>query len=414
MNNGKISIKALLFYMMALFICLIYTMPENKRNITEYVFSIFGIGIWIIDQKRTSSGISVSALKSKWIQPCCYLLILITLFQIVAPNGGHNALICTGESMACMVYASYPDNLYFKIPKYKAILKALFGIMSCALLFFLRLGIRAGITSEISRTTLFYVFGRDKNKLGLLVFSYFAFCLKNDFKAGYILSVIMAINCGSRMLFLALLCVGIVYLYNWITTKKGKKRKNIPEKIVNVILKPGWYFIIEIAFICVFSFGFVAWCQANGYAEYMSHLVDGSNYMRMTGNVYAIRTIISDPSYILWGLDGKFFEVLGIDSENLYMHTRYLGTRLVAPENDLLNMIMRSGLIYSLIYWFILTHIIKRYIRRENIPLLLSFTYIYSLFLRPVLCRSELVIVVFVLAIITTDKSSSINYDNVH
>lgn len=409
MNDARISVKALLFYMMALFICLIYTMPENIRNITEYVFSIFGVGIWIVNQRRTSLSISASALKSKWIQLCCVLLIMITLFQIVAPNGGHNALICTGELLACVTYATYPDNLYYRIPKYKAILKALFYIMSCALLFFLVVRINAGITSEISRTTLFYVFGRDKNKLGLLVFSYFVFCLKNDFKAGYILSVIMAINCGSRMLFLALLCVGIVYLYNWITTKKGKKRKNIPERIANFIVKPGWYFLFEIIFISLFSLGFVAWCQTNGYSEYMSQLVDGSNYMRMVSNVYAIRTIISDPSYILWGLDGRIFEALGIESENMYLHTRYLGVRLVTPENDILNLVLRSGLLYTMIYWYILSHTIKRYDYLNNVPLLIPFTCIYSMFLRPVLCRGELIILVFILSIYSAESVNSLS-----
>lgn len=196
-----------------------------------------------------------------------------------------------------------------------------------------------------------------------------------------------------------MLCVGIINLYNRITTIRVKNRKNLPERIVNLIIQPGWFFVLELVFIGLFSFGFVVWCQNNGYGEYMSKLVDSSNYMRMVGNVFAIRTIISDPSYILWGLDGRIFEVLGIESENLFLHTRYLGMRLVAPENDILNMIMRSGLLYTVIYWFILTNILRRFYRKDNIPLLISCTCIYSLFLRPVLCRGELIIIVFILSI---------------
>jgi len=239
---------------------------------------------------------------------------------------------------------------------------------------------------------IYYSLGRDKNVLGIIVFSFFAICFKRKAKMGIVLSIAFAFILKSRMLILDLLIFTIVYLF----------RRKIYFLWNKFFEKKYWVaFLMSVIVMVIFSGVFVLYCTTHGIGQYQKTWTDPSNYMRMTSNLYAFKSTMSDPYFIFAGSDGYILQFLGV-SENV----RYLGERVVQPHNDIINLFVRNGLIYSILYWYLLGRLFQLYVDENNIYIFITF-FFASMFIRPIFVGPQLFLVIYILTLEEKGKKFS-------
>ena len=235
----------------------------------------------------------------------------------------------------------------------------------------------------------------DKNYSGILMILFFMYCDKRKYFFGKIISVFIILIVESRASIIVLAIMLFIKIF-----------KNVIFKILNKLKLDKIYklFIIMSIFTIIFSYFWTFNVAINGVKEYQEGLNDGSNKMRFASNVYAIESLKNNKSLLLYGYDEDFDSVTGTDSENRDNHTRYLGARLVQPHNSILNIFIKSGAVFSIIYFYLLGKLIDKKYDRNNIEYILSY-FISCLFLHRLLNGTFLILWALVLCIPVKEKN---------
>lgn len=168
-----------------------------------------------------------------------------------------------------------------------------------------------------------------------------------------------------------------------------------------VLFRENLYFILKKLFFPVWKLMFtlfvvvmllsVYWVNSisiNELAEYREGLNDGSNKMRFSANIYAMKLIEEDGNLWFRGYGNDLKDILGIEEEKpLNEHTRYNDVRLVQPHNSFLNIFLRIGIIPGIIYLGIISLIINKYFNKNTIefiiPYFINASFMHSFFSGP-------------------------------
>jgi hypothetical protein len=111
--------------------------------------------------------------------------------------------------------------------------------------------------------------------------------------------------------------------------------------------------------------------------QYKQAFNDSSNAIRMFSNVYCINHMLDNAQFILYGYDEDVFEELGISKSEYSMDkTYYINDkyRLVQPHEEVINTLLKEGLLFTLSYYWIVCRILSN-VRwnRINISALISY-----------------------------------------
>ncbi len=331
-NSFSRFIDLLYFVLMAFFIAL--HLAKNKIKITniEFCFIILFGGLIITQFFLSQYGIS-DVLKTT-------IVFFIAYF------------ICNTGLLIDNNNRKRKDILYFITISY--------------LIFFLIKSYYDGslLSNTTSMANNFYLQSLgDKNLSAIVMFLFFYFCYKKRYILGIIISAIYMFFLGSRMLY-----IGIA-IFVFVEVIKKYKVLNINLIKKNILL----LIIISQAMVWGISYYVTFNVSTNEVSTYKEGLMDSSNAMRARSNVYAAETIKKNIRFIIHGYDSKILDVLGV-SDRLHSSS-YLGYRLVQPHSLLLNLMLRYGILYSIIYMLSVSYLIKKMITRENVSLFATYLF---------------------------------------
>ncbi|MEG3806651.1 hypothetical protein DBT53_002595, partial [Aerococcus mictus] len=353
----------------------------------EYTFFTITFVVFFLD-----SYFRKNITKDKKVMMTSAVLIFLSFFQILVNRYGFSYSFLTTFVIVVSIGTYYYADIKKVINSNKGKIfdTVIFLTMLGSLLiqFYNRVTEDPWVVNNIYE--IYYSLGRDKNVLGIIVFSFFSISFKRNSKLGIVLSIAFAIILNSRLLQVSILLFCITYIF----------RSKIFVLWNTLFKKRYWLaFLISLIFIILFSNVFVTYCINNGLGQYQETWTDPSNYMRMTSNIFSLNKTLGKPYFLFSGTDNYIFEFLGI-TENV----RYLGERVVQPHNDIINLYVRCGLIYSLFYWWLLGKLLQNLVSENNIYIFLPYFFM-SMFIRPIFVGPQLFIVLYTLNLESHKKS---------
>lgn len=230
----------------------------------------------------------------------------------------------------------------------------------------------------------------DKNFSGVVMILFFMYCAKNKFYLGEVVSVFTILILDSRASLITLILFFIVRLFkDTIWSVLQKLRLNKVYKLFALML----IIIISISYI------WVSRVTIYGVKEYQQSLNDTSNKMRFVANIYAIDLIKNNKKELMfYGYDNDFKDIFGIYDYEIDSHRKFMGVRLVQPHNSIINVIIRTGIIFSLLYFYILSRIIDKLYTKDNLEYILPYLF-SALFLHELLNSRFLMFWIIVLCL---------------
>ncbi|MED4976440.1 hypothetical protein ABEV04_11600 [Heyndrickxia faecalis] len=259
--------------------------------------------------------------------------------------------------MIFIIYYFYRNNLITPNGLSQRFYKFAYLFMFASLLIQFYLSLR-------QTKTLYFVIGWDKNYTGVILFFFFSFCYKRKFIIGLAFAVFISIFLGSRGYILMLLLFFIIIIF----------KKSFYRLVEKVPFKRMWRVLLLLLMtITLFSFFWVNVISSKNVVDYQQGLNDTSNKMRFVANIKAIDLLSTDRYLSLFGYDNDLKKVLGIDSSNLGEHSRYYGVRLVQPHNSILNTVVKTGILFSVLYFLIISRTIDKYYLKENLQYIFPY-----------------------------------------
>lgn len=255
----------------------------------------------------------------------------------------------------------------------------------------------AGVSKASDLAPLFYG-ALDKNWAALIVFLYWVYSVKTRKKLG------ICIGLGYPFAYLGrqyVMMLGfIVFAGVCMRIKKGR----FETSIVQALRKPRILFCLFLlggAFIAVLSYLWVTYVIPLGVVAYKTGLNDGSNAIRMSSIQYVLGLMIKDPAFFVRGFDSSIYTELGINPEETGLEVTYYVYglyRLVQPHNEVINMLVKEGLVFTVAYYASVSNVLSGLIRsRMNATIIFSFL-LGCLFLHQMFTCQTLILLVFVLA----------------
>ena len=356
---------------------------------------------------KISSGVPKTFGAGQWF--CLGLLCLagIALYYFNEYGGGYALRVLVVVIGAYLLIGvldvappRYAESLFYGVASVLLALMLIFWVLQPSL--FAHMG---GVDKSDDLAPLIY--GElDKNWTALFVFLYFAYSIKGRKKIGIFLGLAYPFAYMGRqyLMMLAFLLVAFFLM---------RVRKGYLEHGISAALsKPTILLILFAAsgiIVSVLSYLWVTYVIPTGIVGYKTGLNDGSNAMRMASINYVINRVCSDSAFLYRGFDQSVFNALGINTvETGYGKTYYIMGlyRLVQPHNEVINMLVKEGLIFTVLYYGAVSNILAKLVdSRLNATILISFL-IGCLFLHQMFTCQTLLLLIFVLA---SGRSSSIN-----
>lgn len=358
----NIKIKKLIFnltYVYIIFSFIIYT-NDFISTLLDYVYLTVILFLLIICNFKKNRKISI------FIFIIFLIFILLLLLQINNNEFGFIDLMKV-ILFASISYLLFKDKDFF-VDSYLGSKNVIYFITCAYLIAFLIISYLKGILNLNSFDFYLPLLG-DKNWSGFIILLFMFFCYKRKYKIGLVISLIYTLLLNSRMTQIIFILFVILELL-----RKHKKfhrfytklcKINAFEIFITIIISQ--ILLIGISYYCVYSI------PINTISEYRESIIDSSNAMRVRANVYAMNEIIQNPRFIISGYDNQIKEQLGIT--DIGNSTIYMGFRLVQPHSLLLNLILRYGVIFSIIYLIFIAFMIKKYVNSDNN----SFIIVYLL-----------------------------------
>lgn len=240
---------------------------------------------------------------------------------------------------------------------------------------------------------------QDKNMSALVIFLFMCFCYSKKYRLGIILSIIYTFFLNSRMAQIGLILFAIIeILVKFRTTNIFLKLfENLNSKSTFIIIILSQLFLIGFSYYCTYNI------PISSIDDYKESLIDGSNAMRVRSNVYAVEKIKKNSSFIITGYDGKLKEAIGV--ANINSSVKYLGFRLVQPHSLLLNLILRYGLLYSIVYLMFISYLISKYWSKNSFSCLVVYLFM-NMIIHSLFSSSYLIFIIFVLGSLNIKKKT--------
>lgn len=217
----------------------------------------------------------------------------------------------------------------------------------------------------------------DKNFLGVLYFLCAFWHLKRRLYGRVVIFAVAGVAIGSRNFFLMALVLLVAMALRRLSNQIGSRRrwpKYVPGKLFALML------LGPLAMV-----PFSVWWTSNVITAdtYRSTqgLNDRSNAVRFNSNVFAYSILMLDESLWFRGYDASLSDTLHIipsssldGTESSLDGAFYNGFRVVQPHNSVLNLFLRVGVLFTIVYLWILAQLIAR--RRDWFPPALVFPYL--------------------------------------
>ena len=253
--------------------------------------------------------------------------------------------------------------------------------------------------------------GIDKNGTALFAFMVFCMCFKARYVPGIVLGLLYPLSYFGRQY---IMMMGIFILFELLLFIAGRIEKKRDRKLFGHPPVVAKFVAVFLAF--VLSFGAMAafstyWLNnvsSQGVEEYKTSLNDGSNAMRMLANQVALDRITQDPAFLIYGYDTDIYEALGISqtlsgkNHNVYIN----GLRLVQPHEEVINTVLKEGVLFSLLYYAGLSAVIAVILRRRNLPIFAAL-FVGSLVFHSMFSSYTVILLCFAMALARSWKLPS-------
>ncbi|MHB9922136.1 O-antigen ligase family protein [Clostridium botulinum] len=372
------KLKKLNFNMVVLYVLLtFFVIPRELQGEFKIIFIV---GFFLINIICVS--INNIEIKLKKLDVLLYFSIITIsiVMLIISPY----TIIFTIGTFAFLVIAQMSISKKHYI--FKSYLNRTIYVMCLvSIIMQLMLGRYSTINGKISLNII-----GDKNFSGVVMILFFMYCAKNKFYLGEVISVFTILILDSRASLITLILFFIVRLFkDTIWSVLQKFRLNKVYKLFALML----IIIISISYI------WVSRVTIYGVKEYQQSLNDTSNKMRFVANIYAIDLIENNKKkLIFYGYDNDFKDIFGIYDYEIDSHRKFMGVRLVQPHNSIINVIIRTGIIFSLLYFYILSRIIDKLYTKDNLEYMLPYLF-SALFLHELLNSRFLIFWIIVLCL---------------
>ncbi|KEI97132.1 membrane protein [Clostridium botulinum A2B7 92] len=372
------KLKKLNFNMVFLYVLLtFFVIPRGLQGEFKIIFII---GFFLIN----IICISINNIEIKLKKSDVLLYFFIIAISIVILIISQYTIIFTIGTFAFLVIAQMSVSKKHYI--FKSYLNRTIYVMCLvSIIIQLMLGRYSTINGKISLSII-----GDKNFSGVVMILFFMYCAKNKFYLGEVLSVFTILILDSRASLITLILFFIVRLFkDTIWSVLQKLRLNKVYKLFALML----IIIISISYI------WVSRVTIYGVKEYQQSLNDTSNKMRFVANIYAIDLIKNNKKELMfYGYDNDFKDIFGIYDYEIDSHRKFMGVRLVQPHNSIINVIIRTGIIFSLLYFYILSRIIDKLYTKDNLEYILPYLF-SALFLHELLNSRFLMFWIIVLCL---------------
>lgn len=268
----------------------------------------------------------------------------------------------------------------------------------------------------------------DSNETGIVIFLFFCIAIKKRWKLGIIVGILyLGIYFGRQyilMLAITISAIAIMTFVRYVQNKNPQNRifsrhsfnkDNSKEEI-----GPSWFFLIFIlstVVVIVFSYYWVNNVASNDIDEYKTSLNDSSNAIRMNSNVFVVEHMLSNPDFLVYGYDSDVFDVLGIiSSEDGEVTDGYLidgQFRLVQPHNEVLNTLLKEGVLFVLIYYALVSFLLSKITYTKTNKAILIAYFVGSLIFAALFRDFRLIGLLIVLLIEDKNKNQSLYVEQV-
>ncbi|HID0816181.1 O-antigen ligase family protein [Clostridium botulinum] len=372
------KLKKLNFNMIFLYVLLtFFVIPRDLQGEFKIIFIV---GFFLINIICVSiNNIEIKLKKSDvllyfFIITISIVMLIISPYTIIFTIGTFAFLVVTHMSVSKKhyIFKNYLNRTIYVMCLVSIIMQLMLGRYST-------------INGKISLNII-----GDKNFSGVVMILFFMYCAKNKFYLGEVLSVFTILILDSRASLITLILFFIVRLFkDTIWSVLQKLRLNKVYKLFALML----IIIISISYI------WVSRVTIYGVKEYQQSLNDTSNKMRFVANIYAIDLIKNNKKELMfYGYDNDFKDIFGIYDYEIDSHRKFMGVRLVQPHNSIINVIIRTGIIFSLLYFYILSRIIDKLYTKDNLEYILPYLF-SALFLHELLNSRFLMFWIIVLCL---------------
>ena len=299
------------------------------------------------------------------IKLCAALLYLSCIIGIVVTGYSPNFVILNFTVL--ILLSIFAENVSFeKSYKYNKI-DFVYLLMLTAII----LGTLTGTRNEDS----IILFGAgDKNYTAVFVFLFFLYSNKRDKIFGVVFSIIYAIFFINSRSFILLVLLFYIMMYFREPITSFMEKHNIT------------YFKLMIAlfvFIMLFSVLWVYVISANGNWGYHESLNDSSNRIRFVSNLRSFLFLFEDLTKSLFnGYGYEYVSKLGVDVTYSQLPT-FLGTTVLQAHNSYLNLMVKIGIIPSIVYFYLLGMTFNKFSLKDNmfyvVPFLINGMFMHSL-----------------------------------
>ncbi len=236
----------------------------------------------------------------------------------------------------------------------------------------------------------------DKNRTALFVFLYFCFSLKKKKLLGIGLSLLYpAVYAGRQYLMMMAVVVVLLVL---------AKILGVPADKRSIRISPIWFFsffAVVMVLMVAFSRYWIREVIPTGLVEYKTGLNDHSNALRTVSIDFIATHVADNPHFLFYGYDARIFEVLGINigdtraGSTFYVDGIY---RLVQPHQEVLNMLVKEGAAFTIVYFIALAVLLSRFARSFEDLAMVGGYMLGSVFLHEMFITQSLLMLAFVLA----------------
>lgn len=322
----------------------------------------------------------------------CLLLLFLMLLQIFIGEYGFYDILKT-TAFILISYLLCENDLLIQNNNCKKI-DLIYIVIYIYLLVYLILSYFDGkLISNISGVgNGFYLPSiQDKNMSSVIIYLFMCFCYGRKYIIGIIISLVYIFFLDSRMAQIGLLIFLIIEILKRknYTNRFFKFFENFNSKKIFATILLSQLILIGFSYYCTYNI------PITKISNYKESLMDGSNAMRVRANVYAVESIKKNKKLFITGYDSKIKDVLGVT--DIYNSTIYLGFRLVQPHSLLLNLILRYGLLYSIVYLIFVSCLISKYWTKNTMSCLLVYIFM-NLILHSLFSSTYLIFIIFVLS----------------
>lgn len=200
----------------------------------------------------------------------------------------------------------------------------------------------------------------DNNDTAVVVFILFCIAYKKQWKIGLALGAIYPFMYFGRQYILMGLIVAALTI--WVVV--GPKQRL--DRIQSIRFTPRVFmalFIASTLAAIALSYIWTGFVIGKGTSLYKASLNDSSNAIRMKSNVYCLELMFDNPSFLLYGYDADVFNALGISATDYSGEANHLidgKYRLVQPHEEVLNLVLKEGLLFAAFYYLSLAQLLSR------------------------------------------------------